>query len=259
MKTVNLQNTLRLGTFIIGSLVVLGVYNSMIINQANFMSDKAPVISFKRLDEIYGKVVIGKRTIAFEAIETEVQNTQAPQVAKKQTQVNVANSNNNTIAEPAIVDDLDLRLTSAFHNGPIQGKVYGSAMTRDGFIEQLNIQLPNGQEISINTLDRMEGNVFKYQDSASGEERSGMFYEVKKGTYMITLINDTDYAGARFEFQAEGNAEVAYSQEENSNVNNEMNAQNENGQVVENDQATQENQELVNPENANVNAINFEF
>ena len=54
------------------------------------------------------------------------------------------------------------------------------------------------------------GNVFKYEDSETREMKSGMFYEVKKGTYMVTLTNDSQFPGTRLEFKA-GEAEVAYS------------------------------------------------
>jgi hypothetical protein len=141
-------------------------------------------------------------------------------VAKKVITKSVETVSNEVVAaaEPAIRGDLDLSLSSVFHKKPLaKGTFSGSAKTVDGVVEEIYVSLPNGESIEISTRDRMAGNVFQYEDSNTREIKSGMLYEVKKGTYMVTLTNDSKFAGTRLEFNTNG-AEVAYSDDYQNNT-----------------------------------------
>ncbi len=67
----------------------------------------------------------------------------------------------------------------------------------------------------------MAGNVFTYEDAETRERKSGIFYEVKEGTYMINLTNDSKYAGVRMEFttSVKNGIEVAQNKVESSYKN----------------------------------------
>lgn len=217
-------------------ILVLGVYNSMVINSKSFMSADSNIASFKRLDEINGSITLGKREVAnfvplpksetTKAIELATQSpvikrVQAPieqEVAEQESANNNSSIQEVEYVEPAITDNLELELTSAFHNGPIEGDVRGSAVVVDGMIEKIFVEMPDGAEILIQTRDRMQGNVFTYQDADSGEMVSGMLYEVKPGTYMITLSNDSNYAGARLEFTTGEGATMTPNEEDNKDI-----------------------------------------
>lgn len=212
-----LRNT-SFGLLFLGALatVILGSYNSMFINNDAFMNQTAGIKFTKRLDEISGKVVIGRMaasSMPWNGLETKnkpiKKNTIKKAVAKveKPTTKKIATINQ---PAPAIKGDLDLNLTNVFHKKPlVAGTFSGSAKTVDGVIEEIYVNLPNGKSIEINTNDRMMGNVFQYEDTETRVMKSGMFYEVKKGTYMITLTNDSQFKGARLEFKA-NETEVAY-------------------------------------------------
>ena len=226
--------------------VVLGSYNSMFVNNDAFMTADSGIRFTKRLDEINGKVTIGR--MAASATPWTGFNKKAEKlVVKAETKVTkkkfkkaekklekVAQSSNQ-LPPPAINADLDLELENVFYKKPFQkGSFSGSAKTVDGIIEEIYISMPNGQSIEINTRDRMTGNVFQYEDTESREMKSGMFYEVKKGTYMITLTNDSQFPGARFEFKANGGSEVGYNDSYYSAQESwEMDQQNNNNDIAQ--------------------------
>ena len=95
----------------------------------------------------------------------------------------------------------------------------------------------------------MVGNVFQYEDTHTGEMKSGLLYEVEKGKkYMVTLANDSQFPGARLEFETNG-AEIAYGQdyyEKQESWN--LNSQNEDDNYAVNADVQQE-QDVYESEN----------
>jgi len=213
---------LSMGFIMAGVLgtVVLGSYNSIIVNNDAFMNKSAGIKFTKRLDEINGKIVIGRMAASSipwtglkkQEKKKEVVTAKKKFFAKKVVQVEKKAEEvmNNPVPAPAINADLELSLSNVFHKKPLAaGSFSGSAKTVDGVIEEIYVNLPGGKRIEINTRERMMGNVFQYEDTETRELKSAMFYEVKRGTYMITLTNDSKFAGTRLEFKA-NETEVAY-------------------------------------------------
>lgn len=200
--------------------IVLASYNSMVVNNDAFMSANSGIKFTKRLDEINGKVTIGRMAASStpwtnfnkkaEKLVKKVEKKVATKKFKKTIKTVQKVAKTSGQPAPAIKADLDLNLNNVFFKKPLKaGSFSGSAKTVDGIIEEIYVTMPNGRSIEINTQERMTGNVFSYEDTETREMKSGMFYEVKKGTYMITLTNDSQFPGARLEFKA-NNAEVAY-------------------------------------------------
>lgn len=194
----------------------------------------------KRLDEINGKITIGRRAASaspWNVLGAEPQKSHAQVKIAKIVAKKVASKTVEEVAKqvagPAISGDLDLELKNVFFKKPYdQGTFSGSAKTVDGIIEEIYISMPNGQNVEINTRDRMTGNVFQYEDTQTREMKSGLFYEVKKGTYMITLTDDSQFPGARFEFTAL-NSEVGYNEDYYSAQESwEMDQQNNNDELA---------------------------
>jgi hypothetical protein len=216
--------TVSFSSFAFAVLAVSGVYNTVVLKNDSFMAYDSGVKFVKRLDEIQGRITIGRMAASTkswtklapkQAVKKEVKkiaNIAPKKIEKKEfKQVKPVN-----VPEPAIKGDLDLTVSNVFFKQPLkQGSFTGSARTVDGVIEEIYVSLPEGDQIEINTNERMVGNVFQYEDSLTGDIRSGMLYEVKPGTYMVTLTGDKDYrySGVRIEFQAANGAEVAYSDE----------------------------------------------
>jgi hypothetical protein len=230
--------------------VVLGSYNSMFISNDAFMNQTAGIKFTKRLDEISGKVVIG-RMAASSSPWTALNKKAQKKVAKAKKAIVKGNykkaerklrkalkkvAKKIDMPTPAIQGDLDLSLSNVFHKKPLKaGSFSGSAKTVDGVIEEIYVSLPNGRTIEINTNERMMGNVFQYEDTKTREMQSGMFYEVKKGTYMITLTSDSQYKGTRLEFKA-SETEVAYNDDHYSAQESwEMDQQNEQKELAQED------------------------
>ena len=230
LKSFTLSTTGFMFTF----LMFMGIYNSVQVNSSSFMQQTTDIRFIKRLDEIKGKVTLGRMaasTVKWESLsdlKKIEENKDKPVIQKVETVSKVDESlAQNLIPEPAVDADLNMKLSNVFFKKPLKdGSFLGSAKTVDGVIEEVYVELPGGKIIEINTRDRMVGNVFQYEDTVTRELKSGMFYEVKKGTYMITLTNDSEYAGLRLEFKAENNAEVAYGDEYNQDINWGINTQN---------------------------------
>ena len=219
-------NKLSLGTVTLSlfAAIAMGSYNSMIMGDDTFMADSSGISFTKRLDEIRGEIVIGRMAASSipwtnfnkKAEKKVVKANKAIAAGKfkkaerKMKKAVQAVAQTTVMPQPAIMGDMDLELSNVFHKKPLKkGSFSGSAKTVDGVIEEIYVSLPGGKTIEINTRERMAGNVFKYEDPGTREMKSGMFYEVKKGTYMITLTNDSQFPGARLEFKA-GETEIAY-------------------------------------------------
>lgn len=232
MKALKRMTLTSLGVATV-ALMASGAYNSMLMGDNSFMTEVSEIKFAKRLDEINGKVVVGRMAAsttwhqmqAPKKVE-EIKETIASQKQEsKEEVVQVAE-----IPEPAITDDLELSLSNVFHKKPLEkGAFSGSARTVDGVVEEINVNLPDGNVININTRDRMAGNVFTYEDAETRERKSGIFYEVKEGTYMINLTNDSKYAGVRMEFSASirNGIEVAQNDSYESSYRNEVSWKND--------------------------------
>lgn len=201
------------------TLMLTGVYNSILVNSDSFMGQDWGIKFVKRLDELQGKITVGRMaasTMSWTALEEKKAKELAkvkPVKAVKQPEPKIAKAEPvEDIAEPAIQEDLSLKLDQVFFKKPLdKGSFSGHARTVDGYIEEIVVNLPDGKSIFIDTRDRMVGNVFTYEDTQTGEVRSGMFYEVKKGSqYMITLTNDSAYGGLRLGFSTTDYSELRY-------------------------------------------------
>lgn len=228
MNTASRENTSKnIIWFGVLTIALTGIYNSLQLSPSSY--DQNLGIKFvKRLDEMQGRVVVGrmaaslqkwsplddtqKKVPSIQALRKKVLKTPKKSVVA-QEKVEVAdNSDTRIIPEPAISEELNLELTQVFHKKPLDKKSFnGYAQTYDGYIQKLVVTLPNGKTINIDTRERMIGNVFQYEDTQTGEPKSGLMYEVKKGEqYMVTLTDDSAYAGLRLGFKTNENSELKY-------------------------------------------------
>ncbi len=111
-----------------------------------------------------------------------------------------------------IKSDLNLELiefSNAKHFKKVlkQGEAEGSLVARDGYIEALEIFLPNEDEITADFTE-MNGNVFTYDHG--GETYSGMLYQSGNSNYTVTLVNGP-YQGSRMKFVSRNSSERALS------------------------------------------------
>lgn len=230
-------------TFALTGFAILasGGYNTMLMQDDSFMNAASEITFAKRLDELNGEVVVGRMAASTTWKEIELQSAKEHkpervqvQVAQKQEAVEES-VERLEIAEPAIKDDLDLSLSNVFYKKPFkQGEFSGSATTVDGIVEEVSIELPDNQKITINTRERMQGNVFQYEDAKTRKMVSAMIYEVRAGTYMITLPEDSRYPQMRMEFTTGEGSEVAFGEDHYDNTQEwGMDRQNHSGEVAE--------------------------
>lgn len=216
-----------LGTGLVGTafMVVLASYNTMSIDYTAFTKNDLGIKFSKRLDNITGELVVGRMAASvrkWDAIAT----APVAQVAKEiKKEVVVEKSQ----PAPVVEESLSLELTAGFYNNKSlkdNGAFSGSAIVSNGVIESISVNLPNDEVVDVNTLkEPMVGNIFKYEDTATGEARTGLFYEVKKGTYMITLTNDSAYPNMRLELKTDDAIETQeVAENSNWNMGNEKDA-----------------------------------
>lgn len=241
-----------ISTFIVGagSLFLMGSFNSIVVDKATFLKNDLNIRFAKRLDDMNGKVVIGRMA----ASVSKFRAPKASRARKEQIRIKaekvvdkkeVTKTAARIVPEPAITEAPGLELTGGLYDSkPLkEGKGYfGSATVIDGVIEEIDVTLPDGKKFTVHTNERMVGNVFQYEDSETREMRSGLFYEVKKGQYMITLTDDTNFSGLRLEFKS-GDGEEIISNNDSSNWA--MNEQNED-ENFEQDQFENRNNEQEN-------------
>lgn len=194
------------------AFVVIGTYNSVVINSDEFM-DHRQVRYVKRLDEVYGIVKPGREMANYgrwtklasapkkfiSAIAVPTTKSISPSIANAETVVDEVVANN-----AAIKEELNLELKEVFNarkypNPPkVDGvEVKGSLTAFDGEIRSISVTLPGGESFSVSD-EAMTGNVFQYQGS-EGEELSGMIYQMDKTSYMVTLTNGP-MEGTRLKF-----------------------------------------------------------
>lgn len=238
----NLKKAL-FGTTLLGavSFFVLGSMNSIVVDKSAFLKNDLNIKFAKRLDEMTGEVVVGRMAASIPTWDNSKSlapmkevlkiNKKALQVKKERVEKAIAQKVVKTTPGPSVKNARDLQLTGGlFNKKPLKdGQDFsGKAHVVDGVIEEIDVKLPGGKRFIVNTNERMVGNVFQYEDTETREMRSGLFYEVKKGHYMITLTGDSEYSGLRLEFKSEAGTEV---ESKNNNSNWAMNDQN----VEEND------------------------
>lgn len=201
--------------------VVLGGFNSIYTDQTAFMENDFDIKFAKRIDEMNGEVTVGRLAASLRPWKDSVKkidmnkvNAQASSldvyVVGKEVKAQVAAVQDSFVPEPAVKDNLVLELTGGLYDKAsinIGNNISGAAETVDGVIQNVKINLPGGEVFTIDTRERMVGNVFEFEDSQTRELRSGLFYKVKANTYMITITDDSKYAGLRLEFKAESKGE----------------------------------------------------
>jgi hypothetical protein len=205
-----------IGTSLLGTafMVMLASYNTMSVDYTAFSRNDLDIKFSKRLDNITGEVTIGRMAasipkwnkIASKSIEKEVIRI------KKQVKIKKLVKAKKELVKaaqplPVVATSLDLELTGGFYNKKSlkeNGNFSGSAKVVNGVIESISLNLPDGEPVDIQTSpEKMVGNVFGYEDTGTGESRTGLFYEVKKGTYMVTLTNDSVYPNMRLELKTD--------------------------------------------------------
>lgn len=224
--------------------VVLGIYNSVVINSDAFM-DSQNVKFVKRLDEINGITTKGRQLAhAGEWVKLKAlpQNTVKSPMLQDRLQLTssssrkevIASSNlDTTEAQAAIQEDLSLELVEVFNakkyqQAPKTTDFSGSLTATDGVIDSISVSLPNNESISI-SFAQMVGNVFEYD--YNGQVLSGMLYQMDKNSYMVTLTNG-HFEGTRLKFQAKGEAQEEIGNgNEDSYGNNAQIAENNNVEV----------------------------
>ena len=255
---------LLLSTIILTTCVftVLGVMNSIIVDKRVFLNNDLNIKFAKRLDDISGEFVVGRTAASipqWSAVDSiapakvipkkKAKSKHAIQIAQKVKTISSAPVASNA-PRPAVENTPDLELTGGFYNKqPMKNGAgfKGSARVTNGVIEGLDVTLPDGNTFSIDINERMIGNVFKYEDSETRELKSGLFYKVRQGSYMLTLTDDSKYNGMRLEFKSQ-NAIATASTELATNTNWNMNNQNQQNQEVI---AQNENEQTYSSEESN--------
>jgi hypothetical protein len=194
---------------VLATFVVTGTYNALVINAESSMA--ADNVKFvKRLDEMYGVLEPG-RQIAASLKWQKIPRPQAQQLKKTPKistsrlpkKVSEAPSEVAHVTEAAVQETLNLGLAEVVNpkkwpQGLKQSQFSGSLATNSGIIESLNVDLPNGESLSVSFSD-MKGNVFEYD--FEGELYSGMMYQVDQHSYMVTLSTGP-LEGTRLKFNS---------------------------------------------------------
>ncbi len=218
MKTVK-KILLSTTLFGIMTFTFVGFNNSIVVNKTSFLDNRFSIKFAKRLDEMNGEVTFGRMAASLPKFDPS-KSLSAVQLKKEEKQVVKGRGLGLSktpekkeepkkiidIPEPAIVDARGLVLTGGLYDKkPLEKKhvFSGSASVVDGVLEDVSVSLPDGKGFSLNTSDRMVGNVFQYEDTETREIKSGLFYKIKDGHYMITLTDDTNFPGLRLEFKSE--------------------------------------------------------
>jgi len=227
--------------------IILGVYNSVVINSDSFM-DVQNVKFVKRLDEINGITTKGRQLAhAGEWVKLKAAPKNKVNLPKIQDSVKltassrrdvIQSSNQDVVeAQAAIQDDLNLELVEVFNSkkyqqSPKAGEFSGTLATTDGVIDSISVTLPNNESISI-SFAQLTGNVFEYD--YEGQLLSGMLYQMDKTSYMVTLTNG-QFEGTRLKFQSKGEVSENYGNEAvDSFGNNAQIAENNNVEIESND------------------------
>jgi hypothetical protein len=194
-----------------GLFLLTGFYNALVINSESHVSE---VKYLKRLDEVYGVTVHGRR-VAGSAHWQKLTRSQiiakaAPvmdtTVEDKVSMKTAPIEESNTAIDEQ--EELSLSLVEVsnakkWQNGLTAAQFSGSLEAKNGVIEGLSISLPNDYGISV-AFTELTGNVFEYD--LNGEIFSGMMYQVDQSAYMITLTNGP-LEGTRLRFSSQSPTE----------------------------------------------------
>ena len=228
-----LKRTFFAGVALIAFVVfAIGNLNSFnLANKSAFLKNDLNIKFAKRLDDLTGKVVMGRMAASVPSWNSETKNNLVQKNLKKSIVTKKKNDSvkeevaSVKLPEPAIQDAPDLELTGGLYNKkPLEGgKGYsGRATIVDGVIEEINVNLPDGKEFILNTNKRMVGNVFEYEDMTTRELKTGLLYEIKEGHYMVNLTDDSTFSSLRLEFKTKNGAKIeteAYNNEDSWAMN----------------------------------------
>ncbi len=212
----------------LGLVVLTGTFNAIVINsESNLSTYDAKLV--KRLDEVYGIVTPGRATasVSWQKLQKtelpQIKKIPAPELQNTVSHNQVAHTNPGEV-KAALQEELTLNLIEVanpkkWEKGLSAAQFSGSIATKNGVIESLSAQLPNGEGLSV-SFSELIGNVFEYE--LNGELYSGMMYQVDETSYMVTLSNGP-LEGTRMRFvgsapqdeeQTQANIELA----ENHNI-----------------------------------------
>lgn len=202
-------------------LMVMGSYNTFQVNVDSFMLEDE--IKFvKRLDELNGQTVSG-RIVAHNGNWQTLAKEEKPvlkKVVKKVEKKEVVKAASTFKPEPAIVEELNLQLSQAFHPGKdLKGKkIQGNLQAYYGVIDAIDFNIEGVANVSLNKVGKLSGNVFEY--SFGDEIYTAMLYEQNKTTYMVTLTTGPkELQGLRLQFKSDANIDLPNQEAtEDSNV-----------------------------------------
>ena len=267
----------RFGTWslLVGGLTffVWGSMNSQVVDQRAFMQNKFDIKFAKRLDEMNGEIVMGRMAASLDKSKwSKISTASIKKTAAKlkaEPVEKVVEKAETPVAEPAITDNLELTLSGGLYaKKPLKDKssFYGSARIANGVIEEITVGLPDGAQIDIRTSnERLNGNVFTYEDAGTGEMRSGLLYKVKEGVYMVTLTNDSVYPGLRLEFKTDAVIEQNFQEIRESWAYDNGNQNQNDSDNIKQAQNDLENQDNYNQESESAESFdenqeaNFQF
>jgi len=203
-----IRNFKYLGTGLSLALLISTIYNSVQMGNENFINTQDTKF-VKRLDELNGTFEPGH--IQHDEISlaqaTPVKVEKKKPTLKKTVAAAPAPQapRDEKFFQPAIKEEKDLVLVEFFnarkYNQVLKNNsVDGSLYVDNGTIQSFEVELPEGESISIVNAD-LKGNTFEYMED--GFMRSGLIYEAGKGVYMVTLTTG-NYEGSRLKFQDRG-------------------------------------------------------
>jgi hypothetical protein len=195
------KQTKNIAIFAFSFLAMIGSYNALMINSESNLSGSS---HFKRLDEMFGVVTLG-RAPAVNAKWSKITKTIKPVIEAKIVSATEVVTEEAVVGPQAAIEAmLDLRLVEVINpkkweNGVKPTEFRGSIATNNGIIESLSASLPEGLNVDI-AFSEMTGNTFEYD--LNGEVYTGMMYQVDQASYMITMTNGP-LEGTRLKFAGE--------------------------------------------------------
>lgn len=208
------QKTKMISFVAAGLFVLVGTYNSVVINSESQISG-ADAKFVKRLDEIYGVTVAGREVAASRSWQKLPQQHSVAQktfpkklfdTVSVKASAPQGDQASESVSQAAVQEELNLSLVEVINpkkwqQGLPNTQFNGSLTTNNGVIEQLAVSLPNGEGVSV-SFSEMSGNVFEYD--LNGDLYSGMMYQVDQNSYMVTLTNGP-LEGTRLRFVSQDN------------------------------------------------------
>ena len=160
---------------LIGLFLLTGVYNAFIINSDSDLST-AGVRFIKRLDEIYGVTVAGRKVASTEE-PLRLFNPKKAVYSTSLSQTNVSEEEFYSNSEIETEENFTQEDSTQFN---------GTLVSTNGVIDNISFQLPDGQDISV-AASEISGNLFKYE--LNNEVYSGLIIQVDESSYSITFTD----------------------------------------------------------------------